>query len=254
MKKLLTLIFVAVLSTPAATGPLEDCAEYVEYGVPSNDGTLLCRTGYLLSHDADYKTPIWVAERLTKEKALAKLPRKDNFRADLELPVGQRAELADYKGSGYDRGHMAANANFNWSAKAMDESFLLSNMIPQNGPNNQQIWANLEAQVRDWAIVRGEIIIISGPVYDNDEANLVIGKNNVGVPDKLFKVIYDPQRKEAIAFLLPNQPINTKFLPSYIVSVREIESVTGLNFLSALPRKEQNRIEKVKAADMWSRK
>ena len=126
-------------------------------------------------------------------------------------------------------------------------------MFPQNPHNNQNIWANLEASVRDWAMVRGEIFIYTGPVYTDDKAENTIGPNMVGVPDQIFKIIYDPQRKEAIAFLLPNEQINTKNLPQYIVSVREIEAITGLNFLSTLPRKEQNRIEKA-IAEMWERK
>ena len=256
IKKLILFISAACLVPVVqicAAGSLEDCAEYAEYGVPGNDGALLCRMGYLLAHDDELLTPIWVAERLTREKVLARLPRKDNFRADPDLEPGKRAELADYKGSGYDRGHMAPSADMTWHPIAMDESFLLSNMVPQDSKNNQQIWASLEAYIRDWAIARGEIIIYTGPIYDNGEANLTIGKNMVGVPDRLYKVIYDTQRKEAIAFLLPNRPLNPKFLSSYIVSVREIESLTGLNFLSSLPRKEQNRIEKTRS-EMWDRK
>jgi endonuclease G len=253
IRKHILLISIVCFVTPiCAADPLENCAEYAEYGIPSNDGTLLCRKGYLLAHDEEFLTPIWVIERLTKEKALAKLPRKDSFRADPDLQPGKRAELTDYKGSGYDRGHMAPSADMTWHPVAMEESFFLSNMIPQDSKNNQQIWANLEARVREWAIARGEVIIYTGPVYDNDEASLAIGKNKVGVPDRLYKVIYDTQRKEAIAFLMPNQPLNQKFLANYIVSVREVESVTGLNFLSKLPRKEQNRIEKAKH-EMWDK-
>jgi endonuclease G len=248
-------LFVCILilfPSLALAGPIHDCAEYAMMGVPGTDGTLLCRTGYLLAHDGDLKTPIWVAERLTKEKALEKeAKRKDNFKADPNLTPGSRAELADYKGSGYDRGHMAPSADFGWSQEAMDESFLLSNMIPQSGPNNQQIWANLEAHVRDWAIARGTLYIYTGPIYYDDKAEKTIGKNKVGVPELLFKVIYDPQAKEAIAFMLPNEPIDTKDLPLYIVPVRHIEYMTGLNFLSKLPRKEQNRIEKASPTEMW---
>jgi len=242
--------FISLASLAAE--PPKACEEYAEYGIPSEDGTLLCRMGFLLAHDDEFLTPIWVAERLTKEKVLGGLPRKDNFRADPDLPKGKRAELADYAGSGFDRGHAAAAGNLRWHAQAMQEGGYLSNIVPQNSHNNRQIWALLEAQVRDWALVRGELIVYTGTVYDNEEANMAIGKNKVGVPDRLYKVVYDTQRKEAIAFLLPNQPIDAKHLKNYIVSVREIESITGLNFLSALPRKEQNRIEKAKA-EMWPR-
>jgi len=246
------IAYFASVTLAYAAEPLKECAEYAEYGIPSTDGTLLCRMGFLLAHDHEFLTPIWVAERLTKDKALGKLPRKDSFRADTDLPKGKRAELTDYAGSGFDRGHMAPSANMKWHETAMAESCYLSNIIPQNSHNNQQIWALLEAHVRDWAIARGEVLIYTGPVYDNEEANMTIGKSKVGVPDRLYKVVYDAQKKEAIAFLMPNQPIDSKHLKNYIVSVREVESVTGLNFLSALPRKEQNRIEKTKA-EMWPR-
>ncbi|MDR2209128.1 MAG: DNA/RNA non-specific endonuclease [Azoarcus sp.] len=257
IKKLVSLILAACACACASVAPvtasLEDCSEYSEYGIPGSDGTLLCRMGYLLAHDEQFLTPIWVAERLTREKVAGKAVRKDNFKPDPDLLPGKRAELTDYKGSGYDRGHMAPAADMKWHQKAMDESFYLSNIIPQNSNNNQQIWATLETHVRDWVLVRGEIIVYSGPIHDNDEANLTIGNNKVAVPDRLYKVIYDPFKKEAIAFLMPNQPINAKFLPNYIVTVREIENITGLDFLSRLPRKEQNRIEKTKAT-MWDRK
>ena len=250
-----TFVFVAYFASVASTHaaePPKECAEYAAYGMPGTDGTLLCRMGFLLAHDDEFLTPIWVAERLTKERALGGLPRKDNYRADAQLPKGKRAELADYAGSGFDRGHAAPSGNMRWHEQAMAESCYLSNIVPQNSHNNRQIWAALEAHIRDWAMVRGELVVYTGTVYDNEEANMTIGKSNVGVPDRLYKVVYDVQKKEAIAFLLPNQPIDSKHLKNYIVSVREIESITGLNFLSALPRKEQNRIEKTKA-DMWPR-
>jgi len=241
------------LTASLQAGPLEDCAEFAKYGIPSNDGTLLCRTGYLTAHDSEFKTPIWVIEHLTREKAQEKLKRKDNFRPDPELTPGNRAELSDYKGSGYDRGHMAPSADFGWSPEAMDQSFLLSNMVPQDGDNNRRIWAALEALVRDWAIARGEVYIYTGPVYMDDKAEKTVGKNEVGVPDLLFKVVFDPRKKEAIAFLLPNRGVDTNDLTPYIIPVRDIEYTTGLNFFSSLPRKEQNRIEKVMPM-MWERK
>ena len=258
IKKIFTSLFLAALCTAPPVnpmlhaGPLEDCAEYAKLGLPSEDGTLLCRTGYLLAHDSDFKTPIWVAEHLTREKVAEKLKRKDNFRPDPDLTPGNRSELADYKGSGFDRGHMAPSADFGWSKEAMDESFLLSNMAPQNSNNNRQIWAALEGLVRDWATARGEVYIYTGPVYVDDKAEKRIGANQVGVPDLLFKVIYDPRKKEAIAFLLPNQATESNDLTPYIIPVRDIEYATGLNFLSKLTRKEQNRIEKV-MPQMWER-
>jgi len=233
-----SLIFAFLFSPFALSLPMEDCAEYMEYGLPSNDGKRLCRTGYLLARNPEFKTPIWMIERHTKERAFAKMPRWNKFRLDLGFEEGEMAELPDGKGSGCDRGYVAPSADFDWSGEVMDERVLLSNMIPQNGLSNKQIRDNLENHVRNWAAKRGEVIIYTGPVYGNDQAGKTIGKKAVDVPDKLYKVVYDPQRQEAIAFILPKEAIPTKDLPKYIVPISDIEYITGLDFLSILPRKE----------------
>lgn len=99
-------IGVAWFPITAHAGPIEDCHEYAQPGVPSQNGTLLCRTGYLLDHDPIRKTPYWVAEHLTREKASAKLKRQGSFKPDPGLIKGERAEKKDYERSGYDQGHM----------------------------------------------------------------------------------------------------------------------------------------------------
>src|SRR5438132_808182 len=93
----LPLIFMTAL---AYAGPLDHCQEYIKYGIPGEQGDLLCRKGYALAHNPDHKTPDWVAEHLTKEKASATMARKNYFQPDPDLPPGKRAELTDYKNSG----------------------------------------------------------------------------------------------------------------------------------------------------------
>jgi endonuclease G len=89
--------------------------------------------------------------------------RKDNFRSDPKVKTGSAA-LSDYKGSGYDRGHLAPAADFKWSATAMSESFYMSNMSPQVPGFNRGIWKNIESTVRNWAVENDEIYIVTGPV------------------------------------------------------------------------------------------
>src|SRR5205085_10910117 len=98
-----SFLLVTLLAKVAYAGPLDNCKEYTKMGIPAERGTLLCRNGYALAHHSEYKTPEWVAEHLTREKASAYLPRKDYFKADPDLRQEERAELADYKGSGFDR-------------------------------------------------------------------------------------------------------------------------------------------------------
>ena len=248
-----TFLAVLVLSTFAYAGPLDNCQEYTKYGIPGEKGELLCRKGYALAHNPDRKTPDWVAEHLTTDKASAQLERKNYFQSDPDLPPGKRAELSDYKNSGYDRGHMAPAGDMRWDLDAYKQSFYLSNMAPQIGPHmNRGIWAKLEEAVRAWAKTRGELYIYTGPIYDNElDAVETIGEHEVGIPTHFYKVIFDPTRKEAIAFIMPNDELRTQDLPKYIVSVDHVETQTGLKFLSALDAAEQAQIESKKAPGMW---
>jgi endonuclease G, mitochondrial len=232
-------------------GAIEDCREFTVYGVPRLAGDLLCRKGYLLSHDPARKTPVWVVEHLTRGKAKGTVKRSNDFQADADLDPGKRAELADYRGSGYDRGHMAPAADMAWDDQAMSESFYLSNMVPQAGVGmNRGIWAELEKKVRDWALERGELYVYSGPIYDGSEAK-TIGSNHVAVPGFLFKVVLDPKLKEAIAVIMPNRKLRTEDMQNYLVSVREVEKQTGLHFFTALPAADQDRITSAEAPRLW---
>lgn len=153
-------LFLVFAGVSHAVDVPDACKEFAKLGVPGMEGTLLCRKGYLLAHDPSRKTPIWVAEHLTHDKAGASLARTNNFQPDPDLEEGERAELSDYKGSGYDRGHMAPAGDMRWDQQAMVESFYLSNMVPQVGRGmNQGIWKDLEEKVRQWALNRGEVYI-----------------------------------------------------------------------------------------------
>lgn len=238
-----------LLSSPALSNPFAGCEEHLKYGVPIEvvsdpaQEMGLCRLGYALSHDPAHKVPDWVSYHLTVEKVAGTISRKDNFVADHELFEGERAELVDYKSSGYDRGHMAPAADMKWDSQAMDESFLLSNMAPQIGVGfNRGIWATLEQKIRDWAVERGELYVITGPVYDPVPEG-TIGSNKVSVPSHFYKIAFDPVRVEAVAYLLPHKKLRNNDLPNFITTVDAIEQKTGFDFLSALSDSVETVVE-----------
>jgi len=247
---LLIIAFVFCVNI-AFAGSIDDCKEFSRLGIPGKQGELLCRKGFLLSHSSEHKTPLWVIEHLTAEKAQGNLPRYNKFQPDPDLEEGERAELKDYKSSGYDRGHMAPAADMKWDQQAMVECFYLSNMVPQVGKGmNQGIWKNLEEYVRNWAIDRGALYVFTGPIYEGG-IKKTIGNNKVAVPSHLYKIVYDPQKAEAIAFIMPNEKLDSEDMPNYIVTIREIEEKTGLDFLSNMEKHVQDNIENKKARGLW---
>lgn len=209
----------------------------------------LCNTAYVVGHSGIIRTPLWAAEHLTRERLLdAKgLKRSNNFRADTRLPYNERAELSDYARSGYDRGHMAPSADFG-DPESQDESFLLSNMIPQAPENNRGIHEGIESAVRKDVKKRGELYVITGPLFQG--AKLESLKGRVIIPTGIFKCLYDPNRQEAGCYLEQNAPG-----PDYsTATVAEIEKRAGINLFPALSADTKNRLMKLPVAKPRGRK
>jgi endonuclease G len=169
-------------------------------------------------------------------------PRSDNFRADTNVTTGS-ADPDDYRGSGYDRGHLVPAADMKWSATSMTESFLMSNMSPQKPGFNRGIWRRLEEEVRDWAVRNDSIYVITGPVLSG--INEFIGENHVAVPAYYFKIIVDisyPTYK-GIAFLMSNNSASGNLF-NYAVTIDSIENLTGFNFF---PNQQERFIEYIES-------
>jgi endonuclease G, mitochondrial len=112
------------------------------------------------------------------------------------------------------------------------------------------IWKDLEEYVRSWAISHSELFVFTGPIcYGGVEKT--VGAGRVAVPSHIYKIIFDPQRREVIAFGMPNAALNPNDMPVYIVSIRDIEAWTGLNFLSELDQGTQDAVETMKADKLW---
>jgi endonuclease G len=163
-------------------------------------------------------------------------PRSDNFRPDTAILTGS-ASLADYRGSGFDRGHLAPAGDMKWSKEAMSESFLMSNMSPQAAAFNRGIWRELEEQVRQWALEKDSIFVITGPVLTGIGES--IGQNQVGIPPYYFKVLVDlsPPDHSFIAFLLPNERSDLDLM-DYAITVDSLENFTGYDFFARAPDQE----------------
>ena len=192
---------------------------------------VLCSDGFAVLYSGLSKTPIVTIERLNRQRLqhAAGQERTDRFYADARLRAAYKADLADYQGSGYDRGHMAAAANQS-SETGMAQSFALSNMVPQDPTNNRKIWSKLEGDVRKYAKrASGNVFVYTGPLFDS--GTHTIGRNHVWVPSHLYKLVYDEQQHRAWAWVLPNDASATLGPPMTYASFVER---TGRNFLPQL--------------------
>ena len=227
-----------------------EATDNLDLGIPSTNGQLVDRIGYAFLYSEKHEQPLWVSYKLTKSEVQNKVAkRKDNFRLDPIIKTGS-ASIADYKGSGYDRGHLAPAADMSWSKKAMSESFFLTNMSPQVPALNRGMWRILEEQIRKWALKEKELYIITGPIIRPNYKT--IGPNKVTVPQWYYKIIVDYLQPEikAIAFMIPNRKPQ-RSLQNFAVSIDKLEEVTQLDFLSALPKKTQLKLESKLNLSLW---
>ena len=215
--------------------------DHLKLGVPGKADTIIDRPGYALGYIEYHEQPAWVIYRLTKEQALTKAAKRgDDFKEDPEVPTGS-ATLADYRRSGYDRGHLAPAADMAYSLRTMGDSFYMSNMSPQKPAFNRGIWKNLEAQVRYFAITEKDIYVVTGPVLPKTKT-VTIGGNRVTVPTHYYKVIYDRTPPEKMI----NRPLR-----DFAVTVDVVEDATGLNFFSTVPQPKQEQLESAISIRDW---
>ncbi len=188
----------------------------------------LCFEAFAILHSGTSRTPIYFAERLNRAILEKDIERGDRFYEEARLPRSERATLDDYKGSGFDRGHMAPAADMG-TDEAMAQSFSLANIVPQAPINNRETWAKIEEDTRKYVMrAAGDVYVITGPVYEANTATIGAGK--VWVPQHLFKLVYDPSSRRAWVHWLDNTDEARVGKP---ISYKELVQQTGIDFLPA---------------------
>lgn len=204
------------------------------------DSYPLCFNGFNVLYSGISKTPLWVAESLTPERLSQKLKRQDSFHEEDRVAFKHRALLSDYRGSGYDRGHMAPNADMSNKA-AQHDSFSLANMVPQTPQNNQQVWRELEEATR--AIVtkqKHDVYVLTGPEYSGNKIK-TIGKSKLMVPTATYKAIYVPKTGAIGAYYVSND-MNVAKPQVELISVCELEEKLGINLFPQLTEEQKRNL------------
>jgi len=158
--------------------------------------------------------------------------------------------------SGYDRGHLAPNYAISdcYGEEAQKQTFLLSNIVPQLHALNAGLWKDMEQRIMKRYVERyGTVWVQVGPVFTTPPARQV---GRIPVPASFWMVIseYDEagQGIRAIAYLVPHEEKwRDAELTRYVVSIRRVEELTGLDFFPKLPRLAQDRLESAPAPRAW---
>jgi endonuclease G, mitochondrial len=231
-----TLLLIGYAAIVQATSDFSACLGFFANNKPpivaqNPKNRALCYDAFAVLHSGESKTPLFVAEKLNRASiADAHEQRTDKFFADARLRSSERAEWEDYKGSGFDRGHMAPAGDMP-TAQAMAQSFSLANMVPQAPEMNRGVWAkSVEMATRKFAArATGNVYVITGPVFmPNIAKSLSIGAGQVRVPKYLFKLVYDQGGNRAWAYWLEN---NDAVQGSKPISYVELVKRTGIEFL-----------------------
>lgn len=244
---LFTLVFISILSTYAQYPPIS----HLELPETADTAQWIRHSGFTLLYNELHEQADWVAYLHTRSKLQKVASRTDRFIPDPKVLTGS-ATVADYKASGYDRGHLAPAADMAWSKESMAASFYFSNMSPQVPVFNRGIWKQCEELLRAWTAEWDSIYVVTGPILRDGLSH--IGENKVSVPEAYYKVFlhYTQSNAMAIGFVIPNKGSSAP-LHEFVVSVDSVEALTGLNFFYALPDSVETRVEKKGCFKCWNR-
>ena len=239
----------------------DDATEYelslssVGYPIISDSisSEIIERICYTMSYNRTTRQPNWVMWELDGDHVMK---RKDDvwneYREDLSIDAEYRSTLADYASSGYDRGHMCPGGDCNWNDDGRDETFLLSNMCPQNPNLNRGDWKEIEIACRKWAKTYGCIYIVCGPIFFKSQEHERIGPNRIPVPKAFFKVILYAgiSSPKGIGFICRNTDGNRK-KDFYVNSIRQVEIVTGYKFFVNLDDSIKEKVFDMDDINQW---
>ncbi|KAL1123340.1 hypothetical protein AAG570_002425 [Ranatra chinensis] len=225
--------------------------QIMKYGFPGLDH-VRSFDDFVLSYDRRTRIAHWVFEHLTAErlKYNDKVDRSlCDFTEDTSVHSYFRAKNVDYKGSGFDRGHLAAAGNHRVAQEHCDQTFYLTNIAPQVGVGfNRNSWNRLEKHVRKLTKIYSNVYVCTGPLFlpkkERDGKNYVkyqvIGSNNVAVPTHFFKVVVmetNDGKLHMEAYVMPNEPIDDNTpLTVFQVPPDSIERHAGLLFFDRISR------------------
>lgn len=222
----------------------------INYLPKSTTSYVVHHNNYSLSYNEKYEQAEWVAYELKRNHLSNNKFKRPLFYQDESIKT-KSAHWGNFKNSGYDKGHLCPAGDRRFSRKAHDETFLTSNISPQEHRFNAGVWNRLEQKVRYWAKKYNGVFVVTGGVL-TDDLN-TIGDEDVAIPNYFYKVLLDNDNGniKMLAFLIPHQDSN-KPLYEFVVSVDKIEELTGIDFFPEIDDEVEEKLESLNNYKGWS--
>ncbi|MEM7483586.1 MAG: DNA/RNA non-specific endonuclease [Bacteroidota bacterium] len=216
----------------------------------STTGAIIQHDYFMLSYSEPHEQAEWVVYELKQSHLTYDDRQRPYFIEDPKVAT-KSADWRNYRGSGYDRGHLCPAGDRRFSEYAYNETFYTSNISPQNREFNAGIWNRLEQKVRFWCKKYGDLTIITGGVLESGLEE--IGSEDVDVPNKFYKVIFrkDGNSVKVLCFLIPNKE-SKKSLKSFLVPIDSIEEITTIDFFKNKSETWQKNLESIVDASGWT--
>ena len=244
-----------VVKGDVVLAPEPDKDATAPYGEPADQLGLkhFVNKGYSVGYDDSLPSPRWSSYRVFPYKDVY-LERPSSFKSDVRTTA--RVTTTEFVRSGYDRGHLSPNYAISvcYGEEAQKETFLLSNIVPQVHALNAGLWKDLEQRiVRRYVERYGTVWVQVGPVFTEPTAKKV---GRIPVPNAFWMVVSEYEETtrglRAIAYLIPHEETwRDRELTRYVVSIRKVEALTGLDFFPKLPKTTQDRLESTPAPRAW---
>jgi len=237
-------------------------ADLLSVGLPSTD--YIAHDAMMISYNEEHEQANWVAHIILEDIQRGGYGRGSQaFIPDPKIKTGSAVEEDyflkkriskdeyEYDGYGYDRGHLAPAADFRWSRTAVDSSFYYSNMSPQLPAFNREIWAELEAALRDYVVLhKTPLAIVTLPIFHESKKISPRSINEVAIPKGFVKVALDLKHQRGMAIYMPHEG-SEEPLSTFAITIDQAEEMAGYDFYNALSPTLSATIESHTAAAIW---
>ena len=210
----------------------------VRIGAPAPDDIKVLNRGeFMIGWSPSLRHPVWAAYHVVRDARFDALKRP-NFQKDRSVASSPAAN--DYARSGYDRGHLVPNRAIvtRYGPDEQEKTFLMTNIAPQRPALNRGPWREMEQRISDlWTARYGEIWVIVGAVSPTSNRTK-LENTTIDVPEQYYMLIaaQDKEGVRALAVLLPQTAEVNDFPVHNIVTLKELETATGLEFFPDMPK------------------